>query len=78
MIKDQILTKEELTAAMAELKGKGLIEYEPGSNSIFNLTDAGLDYAWELMLKHTPAEIAALSILSMILAAASKEKEGAA
>jgi Mn-dependent DtxR family transcriptional regulator len=73
MIKDQILTKEELTAAMAELKGKGLIEYEPGSNSIFNLTDAGIDYAWDLLLKHTPTERAALAILSMVLSADSKE-----
>jgi lambda repressor-like predicted transcriptional regulator len=67
MSKDQILTKEELKAATADLKEKGLIEYDPDDSDMFSLTDAGIDYAWDLLLKHTPTERAALAILTMVL-----------
>ena len=67
MSKDQILTKEELKAATADLKEKGLIEYNPDDSDMFSLTDAGIDYAWDLLLKHTPTERAALAILTMVL-----------
>ena len=74
MSKDQILTKEELKAATADLKEKGLIEYDPDDSDMFSLTDAGIDYAWDLLLKHTPTERAALAILSMVLSIANNAR----
>jgi Mn-dependent DtxR family transcriptional regulator len=73
MINDRILTKEELKAAMAELEEKGFIKYDPEDRSRFELTESGFEYAWDLMLAHSPAERAAIGILHLMIYAAVRD-----
>lgn len=60
----QILNDKEFKEAMADLKEKGLIEFNEANKDEFNLTNAGIDYAFDLLLEHTPTERAAMMILA--------------
>ena len=70
--RDDLLNDQETAVALSELLLEGLIEFR-GEDEV-QLTNKGIDYAWDLYHRHTPKEMFALTLFHSRLDEVVREK----